>query len=1803
MARRFTTPVGLVALAEDPAAGISTAGDMYFNTTSGIIRTFNGSVWTEITAEPGSVGPQGPQGEQGETGPAPWTLVGPYDNGVSYTLGDAVTYQGGFYYRTGNPLNPGYPPTPGSINASWTPVADRGEQGIQGEVGPQGIQGPQGVKGDTGAFGGATFEYEFDTGTTHTTLIGDGIFRFNETDVTAATYLYISFVDYTDTNIQSFLLTIDDSSSAVKGTFKVTDVNNPLDYAYFSIVGSLELHDDHYHVPIAFVSATELSPTDGTHCYITFARTGDIGDTGPQGPQGLGYKVTNVVTDIPIGYINYGSVSSTVVSINTNNYAYAVGDPVKLVNTYSATTANPILSGVVGTTPTALDWNGGGGGPTTFNTGSTDLTVYLNQYIKATDNSGSGWVIGAQVTSTPTPGTLEVYYYTLVDPTSPPTVSSSWTLERDLDNSPLPQEGPNPNTFVTGTITSVNPGNSYTVGNFQIEPNGIWESNTVSMSITGFFGATGATGAMGETGPVGADGPMGPAGYNGMDGVNGVNGMDGAPGLGYGFEQDPGQPSQQVINFTDGSLYLGGVYSFFGKIGAYKAGDYVRINLDGLTDTYLEGRIYSTTPGAWYYPYDSIAIVVHSWFAPSGYVSSGGYPVTMNIIGKSGAGYNFGPYVENSMPVPGVNLTASQWTTPTTELPLYGRLGAYKVGDYVKATAKDSTTEVLYPNTYFKGYITELADVGTAYENMVVTVDFGVNPDSLSSTDKWQVSIAGIDGAEGAGYNITLNADYYTEPGYWWMTDKYVSLVETQTLLASDPSDYASLGNSIALSGDGNTAVLGAKYKDDAPYTDNGAIYVFTKSGSTWVEQAKLLASDLSNYENFGASVAISYDGNTIAVGSPFNGTAPYYNDGSVYVFTRSGSTWTDQAFIVASDRETNDVFGSSVAISEDGNTLLIGAPNETTSPNTSNGAAYVYVRSGSTWTEQQKLLASIPGTYDSFGRSVALSGDGNTAAIGAVSKDKSVNDNTGAVYMFTRTSGVWTESSIVRPNKPTNEEYFGNRVQLSGNGNTLVVANESNFTRYVYVFNKVGSSWVQKTRLYTKDDTWNSFGSEIALSGDGNTILVGALYPNGAVYVFINENNNWVQKRKIKSSNLTNENFGSSVALSFNGESALVGAQGNSQAPITANGAAYSYSLLASRLEFPFDTYLGAYTDKNIVQAINTENPSSSLDGVLTIAESGMSYITPTSVDGTFVANTSYEIRIHSIGKVGPAGPTGETGQTGLGYDVVVSAKYSNVATAKIISSDLDSGQFGDSVAISEDGTTAIVGKPFDSTSPNFYNGSAYIFVKSGDTWVEQAKLDALDKGDFDNFGSSVAISDDGNTVLIGSPYNAAVYSGQGAAYAFVRYGTDWYYTNKLISSDSSPSDYFGRSVALSGDGNTALIGAPYQDSSGQSNNGAAYVFTTSSSWSSYTQQQKLLASDLDNGDSFGFSVALSTDGSTALIGANYEFTSPNYYNGAAYVFVRSFGSWSQEAKLLASDIDSGDQFGQSVALSGDGNTALIGAPYDASPPKYGVGSAYIFTRSFGVWTQEFKLAPSDLLDSDYFGWSVALSTDGTKALVSAQNGELGSLSDAGSVYVFVKPSSTWTQQQKLFASKALNNGDAFGRSVSISGDGNVGIVGAPYAEESSEVSDLGTAYIFDFTASPALNWASGVSVGAYVDQSYVKAIDTDNASNYTVGTLTLNSPGLQYVTPDTQAGTFVLGNTYSVRLSISGTPGTGGSSKLVRHDWVPPYDYMATAPSGTSESSSGWNITRIEVLPDGSTVVNTASDSWDNRLTAVYS
>jgi hypothetical protein len=373
-----------------------------------------------------------------------------------------------------------------------------------------------------------------------------------------------------------------------------------------------------------------------------------------------------------------------------------------------------------------------------------------------------------------------------------------------------------------------------------------------------------------------------------------------------------------------------------------------------------------------------------------------------------------------------------------------------------------------------------------------------------------------------------------------------------------------------------------------------------------------------------------------------------------------------------------------------------------------------------------------------------------------------------------------------------------------------------------------------------------------------------------------------------------------------------------------------------------------------------------------------------------------------------------------------------------------------GYSVAISSDGNTAIVG----AYNKNGAAGAAYIFIKSGIIWSQQSKLVASDAAGSDQFGYSVAISGDGNTVIVGAPYEDTSRTNNGAAYVFTRSGSTWSQEDKLLASDRQNDDIFGWSVAISDDGNTSIIGAYFEDTNPYTENGAAYVFTRSGS--SWSQQAKLLASDRESSDYFGYSVSISDDGNTASISAYREDTSPNTDNGAAYIFTRSGSTWSQQAKLLTSDKADGDQFGYSVSISSDGNTVIVGVAFEDTSPNNNQGAAYIFTRSGSVWTEQAKLLASDRANTDYFGWSVDINSNGYVAIIGAYNKN----SSTGAAYIFTRSGSVWTEQAKLLASGGAST-DRFGYSVSINGDGSAAIAGA-YQKDTLSYNNNGVAYIF---------------------------------------------------------------------------------------------------------------------------------------------
>ncbi|MFN0006946.1 MAG: FG-GAP repeat protein [Planctomycetota bacterium] len=431
----------------------------------------------------------------------------------------------------------------------------------------------------------------------------------------------------------------------------------------------------------------------------------------------------------------------------------------------------------------------------------------------------------------------------------------------------------------------------------------------------------------------------------------------------------------------------------------------------------------------------------------------------------------------------------------------------------------------------------------------------------------------------------------------------------------------------------------------------------------------------------------------------------------------------------------------------------------------------------------------------------------------------------------------------------------------------------------------------------------------------------------------------------------------------------------------------------------------------------------------------------------------------------------------------------------------------FGRSVAAF--GDTVVVGASWEDSnatgvdgdgSNNSFNaaGAVYVYVRSGSTWSQQAYLKASNTGADDEFGRSVAIF--GDTIVVGAPledsnatgvggsqFNNGA-GGSGAVYVFVRNGVAWTQQAYLKASNTEAGDDFGRSVAISGD--TLVVGAEFEDSSatgvdgnqadnGAVNSGAAYVFVRNGT--TWSQQAYLKASNTQAQDSFGVGVGISGD--TAVVGAYLEDSN----SGAAYVFVRSGTTWSQQAYLKASNAEAGDQFGISVAASGDSivvgaagersnATGVDGDPNDNS--LMAAGAAYVFVRSGAAWSQQAYLKASNPAPLSQFGWPVSISADtvlaGAYLEDSSATGVGGDHSNtgasgSGAAYLFVRNGAAWSLQSYIKASNT-DAGDHFGISAAVSGD--LAVVGAPEEDSSATgvngdpgngSSNSGAAYVFD--------------------------------------------------------------------------------------------------------------------------------------------
>jgi hypothetical protein len=380
-----------------------------------------------------------------------------------------------------------------------------------------------------------------------------------------------------------------------------------------------------------------------------------------------------------------------------------------------------------------------------------------------------------------------------------------------------------------------------------------------------------------------------------------------------------------------------------------------------------------------------------------------------------------------------------------------------------------------------------------------------------------------------------------------------------------------------------------------------------------------------------------------------------------------------------------------------------------------------------------------------------------------------------------------------------------------------------------------------------------------------------------------------------------------------------------------------------------------------------------------------------------------------------------------------------------------------GNSVSLSADGNTAIMGGPSDNGSV----GAAWVFTRSGSGWIQQAKLVGTDNtGPHSAQGQSVALSADGNTAIVGGDLDN---SGSGAAWVFTRSGGVWNQQGaKLVGTGAVGNAYQGSSLALSADGNTAIVGGKSDNGS----TGAAWVFTRSGGV--WTQQgAKLVGSGAVGTTSIQGSVALSADGNTAIMGGWGD----NGNVGAAWVFTRSGGVWTQQGTKLVGSGAVGDAAqAEFVALSADGNTAILGGPVD----NFYIGAAWIFTRSGGVWTQQgAKLVGTGAVGTSYQGFPVALFADGNTAIM----GGWGDNGQIGAAWVFIRSGGVWTQQGAKLVGTGAVGSSTQGSSVTISADGNTAILGEP-----RDGNGAGAAWVF--VGPPTVNFTT-TAIGTSLNPS----------------------------------------------------------------------------------------------------------------------
>lgn len=736
-----------------------------------------------------------------------------------------------------------------------------------------------------------------------------------------------------------------------------------------------------------------------------------------------------------------------------------------------------------------------------------------------------------------------------------------------------------------------------------------------------------------------------------------------------------------------------------------------------------------------------------------------------------------------------------------------------------------------------------------------------------------------------------------------------------------------------------------------------------------------LTPDDTTTEIGFGGSVSKS--GEYAVIGAPKDDVSGI-SSGSTYVFKRDGDTWVQHTKLTPSDRSAYDSFGCSVAIS--GDYIIVGASGDDDGGESS-GSAYIFKREGDTWTEQAKITASHPAAYSHFAKSIDM--DGDYAVIGAYGDDTG-DKNAGAAYVFKRNGDEWVQQAILVADDAAAEDFFGWSVSISGDS-VLVGAwgddDKGKCSGSAYVFKREGEIWTKEAKLVADDgDAYDYFGWSVSISG--NYTLVGACGDDdngidaGAAYLF-SHNSPWAFRVKITPDELAqsylSRNFGKLVYIDYTDDGIFL--------CISAAGSDQNSS--------------GDYLYQG--------------DFLTDLSNDG--YNTP-YLDWTWWL-TPHPGRIDSIGGDGDdvvVGSSGEGSDEGGNTDTVVvyprskadiSAAPENILLGQ--SSTLSWTTENASRVSIDQGIGTISKNGSRTVSPKATTTYAITATGPGGTATDRITVNVIDP----SAPPTVTLTASADIIYSGGS-TTLTWKSTNATSCVIEPGVGDVTVNSSVR--VSPTKTTTYTVTATGPKSTTSA--------------KVTVTVLPAPADSIQEVAKLTAHDTNREDFFGKSIAIDSD--YMIIGSmdyvRYKWS--NIYNsGAAYIFKREGSNWVEQEKLTAPDAESNDCFGDSVAISGD--YAIIGAQYKKGAKYiYNSGAAYIFKRQGSSWVKQAKLVADRVSAHDHFGRSVAISDD--YAVVTSDDG-------GGEVYIFKRESSSWIEQVKLIAH---DNDSYFGESIAISGD-----------------------------------------------------------------------------------------------------------------------------------------------------------------------